>query len=82
MHDTFLLRKISESLEEICKGKEINKITRLEITVNFNSHVTKESLMQELNDTMSNFIHQDFNLQVHKKNIEELTACINIVEGE
>lgn len=81
MHDTFLFKKISESLEEICRDKGINKITKVKITVNLNSHVTQESLMEELSNSIPDFIDEDLDLQVHTKDIEELTAYINSIEG-
>lgn len=82
MHDTFLFKKISESLQQICREKGINKITKVDITVNLNSHVTQESLMEELKNSIPDFIDKDLNLQVQRKDIEELTAHINSIEGE
>ncbi|SHH76959.1 hypothetical protein [Clostridium grantii] len=81
MHDTFLLKKISESLEQFCRDKEIGILTKVEITVNPDSHVTQESLMEELKNSMADFIGKDLKLKVHIKNIQELTAYINSIEG-
>lgn len=82
MHDTFLLKKISDSLEQICRDKEINKITKVNITVNLNSHVTQETLMLELRDSIPDFIDENLLLEVQRKNIGELTAYINDIAGE
>ena len=81
MHDTFLFKRITDEVDRICKENNINKLTLLEVTVHTNSHVDKESLYEHLILEQSSLLDYSTNVVVNKKEIEELTAIINKVEG-
>lgn len=82
MHDTFLLDKISKSLNIICEQSKIRKINRLTVVVNNYSHVNEENLREHLEQNNADLLDNDFRIKVKRENIEEQTAIIQNIQGE
>ncbi|MCY6372033.1 hypothetical protein [Clostridium ganghwense] len=82
MHDSFLMQNISKSLNNICMDNGIKKITSMEISVNFNSHINEENLLEHLIDMNKGFVDKYTKVKVVFGDMPELTATIRKVEGE
>lgn len=82
MHDTFLLNKISNSLEAICNEKNIREIEEFTIVVNNDSHINEENLLEHLKLNNKDIISENLKIKIEKEDIEELTAIIKIIKGE
>lgn len=82
MHDTFLFKKISDSLEEICRGSRIRKITRIEVGVHEHSHVNSTTLLENLLEYIPHLVDRDTEVVVEtEEDVKELTALIKSIEG-
>ncbi len=81
MHDTFLLKRISESLNEICEANKIIKVHKLRIITNPNSHIYKENLYEHLKEANSELVGDWTDIIIFKEDIEALTAIIDSIEG-
>lgn len=82
MHDTFLLNKISKSLNVICEQSKIRKIDRLTVIVSQNSHVNEENLREHLEQNNANLLGNDFRIKVKRDDLEDQTAIIHSIQGE
>lgn len=82
MHDTFLLKNISDSLKEICKENKINKIDQFTIAVNHDSHINEENLLEHLKLYNPNIIVRELKIEILRENIEQQTAIIKSIQGE
>lgn len=82
MHDTFLLSNISEKLNEVCVENKIQKVNKLEIFVNENSHINSVNLFEYLKKFSSNIVGEWTEIKVETKTIAEETAVLNSIEGE
>lgn len=82
MHDTFLLTKISKSLNMICEQSKIRKINRLTVIVSNSSHVNEENLREHLQQNNANLLDNNFRVKVKREDIEEQTAIIQNIQGE
>jgi len=82
MHDTFLFQKISDALVRFCEQEKINKITKVCVTVNPDSHVTQDSLKLELQNSIDDLLHKDIEIVIENKKLEEMSAIISRIEGE
>ena len=82
MHDTFLLDKISKSLNGICEQSKVRKVDRLTVIVNYNSHVSEENLIEYLKQNNANLLGSDFRVKVQREDIEDQTAKIHSIQGE
>lgn len=82
MHDTFLIKKISEEVYELCKMNQLNKLTKLVVTVNHRSHVNEENLKQQLCHMDKKKFGIWTQIQVLRDDIMEQTAILKTIEGE
>ncbi|GMQ65215.1 hypothetical protein [Vallitalea maricola] len=82
MHDTFLFKKISDYLKNLCEEQNINKLTSVNVIVNHDSHVTEDTLLEELRMNIGEYLSDKIKIYVEHKQIEALTAIIYKVEGE
>lgn len=82
MHDSFLMQNISKSLKNICMDNGIKKVTSLEISVNPNSHINEENLLEHLIDMNSGFVDKYTEIKVIFEDMPELTATIKKIEGD
>ncbi len=82
MHDTYLLNKISKTLNEICEKSNIRIITQLTIVVSCNSHVNENNLKEYLKENNEDLLADGFNIIVQREDIENQTAIIHSIKGE
>ena len=82
MHDTFLLKRITESLNEICKINKIVRVDKLKIITNPNSHIHEDNLYEHLKEGNPELIGDWTEIVIVREDIEALTAIIDSVEGE
>lgn len=82
MHDTFLLKKISDALGVFCEANRFSRVTGLRVVTSLNSHVEHDSLYEQLSLDHSKAVGEWTEIIVEKRDIEDLTAVIESVEGE
>jgi Zn finger protein HypA/HybF involved in hydrogenase expression len=82
MHDTFLIKKISEEVLELCKMNKLNKLTKLVVTVNHDSHVDEENLNHQLHHMNKKIFGEWTHIQVLRDDIQAQTAILQTIEGE
>lgn len=82
MHDTFLLKNITNSLIELCNEYEIDKIKQLTLVVNHDSHINEENLIDHLRLYNPNIIAKELKLEILREDIERQTAIIKSIQGE
>ena len=82
MYDSYLFKRIADSLIDMCAENRIKKITYLEINVHHNSHINSKSLQDYLIEEIPNLVDDDSKIVVDvEDNIEELSALILSIEG-
>lgn len=82
MHDTFLLNKISKSLNQICEENKIKQIDEFTIVVSPNSHITQENLQEHLQLYNKDIIGEVLQINIQREDIEKQTAIIHSIQGE
>ena len=82
MHDTFLLKRISDNLIILCNTNNITKVRKLHIITSLNSHINKNNLYEHLKEQNGDLIGEWSNIIVEREDIENLTAVIESVEGD
>jgi Zn finger protein HypA/HybF involved in hydrogenase expression len=82
MHDTFLIKKISEEVNELCKMNQFNRLTKLVVTVNHNSHVNEENLNHQLHHMNRKVFGGWTQIIVLHDDIQEQSAILQTIEGE
>ncbi len=82
MHDTFLLKRISDALYELCHENKIVQVKKLRIITSQNSHLGKENLYEHLKMQPGGLVGDWTEILVDKQDIESLTAVIDSIEGE
>lgn len=82
MHDTFLLKKISESLSELCNSNSITRVMKLQIITSRNSHIHHDNLYEQLLSDHNGAVGEWTEIIIERCDIESLTAIIKSVEGE
>ena len=82
MHDTFLLKRISESLRELCNANSITRVMRLQIITSQNSHIQHDNLYEQLLIDHNGVVGEWTEIIIERQDIERLTAVIESVEGE
>jgi len=82
MHDTFLLKRLSEELGVLCEANRLSRVTGLRVVTSLNSHVGHDSLYEQLSMDHSKEVGEWTDIIVEKREIDDLTAVIESVEGE
>jgi hypothetical protein len=82
MHDTFLLNRISETVKELCYADKIIRITKLKIITKYNSHIQRDNLYEHLLRNHSGVVGEWTELIIVRQDIEDLTAVIELLEGD
>ncbi len=82
MHDTILLSKISQAMEECCKHSKILKVNKLVVIVNEDSHVNSGNLYDYLRSYNENLIEQRTEIEVEIGDLADQTAIIRSIEGD
>jgi hypothetical protein len=60
----------------------IKKVTLIEISVNSNSHINEENLLEHLIDMNSGLVDKYTEIKVVFEDIPQLTAAIKKIEGD
>lgn len=82
MHDTFLLKRISESLYGICNENCIARVNKLRIITSQNSHIQQDNLLEHLQEEHAGLVGEWTEIVIERQDMENLTAIIDIVDGE
>lgn len=82
MHDTFLLKGISDNLIILCNTNNITKVRKLHIITNLNSHISRNNLYEHLKEQNRDLIGEWTDILVEREEIENLTAVIESIEGD
>lgn len=83
MNDKILLENVRKDLEMICKENCIGKVNKLQISVDADSHVDKESLKKHLNSGNKALVGEWTEIVIQEKqNLEGETAIIESVSGK
>lgn len=82
MHDTFLLDKISKSLNAISKEGKLQSIEGFTLVVNHKSHINEENLREHLMIHNKHLVGNRFEVQIEREEIEDQTAIIKSIQGE
>ncbi|MDD3704471.1 MAG: hydrogenase maturation protease [Clostridiaceae bacterium] len=82
MHDTFLLKRISDALGALCSTNRFSKITKLQVTTCKNSHIEHDNLFEQLLKDHNESVGEWTEIIIIRRDIEDNTAVIDSVEGE
>jgi len=82
MHDTFLLKRISESLSELIKKNSIGRVIKLRIVTSQNSHIHQDNLYELLLIDHNGIVGEWTEIIIDRQDIDSLTAVIQSIEGE
>jgi len=82
MHDSFLMQNISSAVKEICSKNNLKRVSNIEISLDHNSHITEENLLEHLIDLNSQVVDRNTKIKVNYEDMEELMAIIRKVEGD
>ncbi|OPJ60980.1 hypothetical protein [Clostridium oryzae] len=82
MHDTILLNKISQALNECCKTKNFYKINRLVVNVNERSHLNAGNLHEYLKNYNEGIVDDDTDIEVRIEDLPDQIAILRNIEGE
>lgn len=82
MHDSFLIQNIIKALKDICKNNNFVRIKSVQITVNWDSHITQQDLREHLMELCDEYINKDTIVGVVFGDVPELIAKIDYIEGE
>lgn len=82
MHDTFLNERIYETLLKLCQENKVLKLSKVNIAVNIDSHISANSLREHFSERNSNLLGDWTEIIVEKQDVGKLNAVIKSVEGE
>jgi Zn finger protein HypA/HybF involved in hydrogenase expression len=82
MHDTYLIKKISKEVQELCKMNGLAKLTKLVVTVNYRSHVNEDNLMKQLGHMNKKMFGTWTQIEVLRDDIQDQIAILHTIEGE
>ncbi len=82
MHDTFLFKRISDSLNTLCKENRIGRLNKVCITTSRNSHICHDNLLAQLKECNDGLVGDWTELCIERQDIDSHTATIDHVEGE
>ena len=82
MHDTILLDKITEEVELLSKTNHFNKVNKLLICLNPNSHVNEENLYDHLHNANKKLFGLWTKISIERDDIPDQIAILKSIEGE
>jgi hydrogenase maturation protease len=82
MHDTFLLKRISDSLGELCNANRISKVHQLRIITSQDSHIHHDNLLEQITSEHKGIVGEWTEIIIERQDIEKLTAVIDSIEGD
>jgi Zn finger protein HypA/HybF involved in hydrogenase expression len=82
MHDTFLNERIYDALLRICQENKIQKMSKICLEVNTDSHINEISLREHFRERNNNVVGDWTEIIVEIQDVGKLNAIIKSVEGE
>jgi hypothetical protein len=82
MKDSYLIKKISNEVQELCKMNELAKLTKLVVTVSYRSHVNEENLRKQLTHGNKKMFGAWTQIEVLQDDIQDQIAILQTIEGE
>jgi len=82
MHDTFLNERIYEALLKLCQENKIARLSKVNIAVNMDSHISETSLREQFRERNNNLLGDWAEIIVEKQDVGKLNAVIKSIEGE
>ncbi|MGB8452136.1 MAG: hypothetical protein WCD89_07360 [Anaerocolumna sp.] len=82
MHDTILLDKITEEVQILSKTNHFNKVNKLLICVNPDSHVNEDNLYDHLHQANKKLFGMWTKISIEKDDIPDQVAILKSIEGE
>lgn len=82
MHDTFLNKRIVESLLKLCEENNLSRLNKVVVVVNIDSHISENSLREHLSESCSRLVGEWTEITVEKQEAGKLIAVIKSIEGE
>lgn len=82
MHDTFLNERIYEALLKLCRDNKIVRLSKVNVAVNIDSHISENSLREHFSERNSHLIGDWTEIVIEKQDVGKLNAVINSIEGE
>ncbi|MBZ2174639.1 hypothetical protein K8M07_05190 [Schnuerera sp. xch1] len=82
MHDTYLLNKISQSLNEICEKNYIKRIDKFTLVVSFQNDIDEVNLQKYLEVNSKDIFGDELEIKIERDDIEDQTAIIHSIQGE
>lgn len=82
MHDTFLNERLYEALLKLCRDNRIQKLSKVNIAVHTDSHISEESLREHFSERGNNLVGNWTEIIVEKRDVGKLNAVIQSIEGE
>lgn len=81
MHDTFLNERIYETLLKLCHDNKLIKLTRVDLAVNTDSHISEDSLREHFRERKNNLLDELTEIVIDRQNVGKLNAVIKSIEG-
>lgn len=82
MHDSYLFKRISDSLVDMCEENGVKKITFVEINVHYSSRINSKNLQDFLIAEIPTLVDENTKVVVEVvDSIEDSSALILAVEG-
>jgi hypothetical protein len=82
MHDTFLNERIYEALSKMCSENKINKLNKICLTVNIDSHISDNSIREHFSERNNNLLGDWTEIIVERQDVGKLNAIIESIEGD
>jgi Zn finger protein HypA/HybF involved in hydrogenase expression len=82
MHNTQLINKITEEVQILSKTNCFNKVNKLLVCVNADSHVNETNLYDSLRHANKKLFGNWTEIQVEQDDIPEQVAILKSIEGE
>lgn len=82
MHDTFLNERIYEALLKLCRNNKIVRLSKVNVAVNIDSHISENSLREQFRERNSHLIGDWTEIVIVRRDVGKLNAIINSIEGE
>jgi len=82
MHDTFLKERIYEALLKLCRDNKIARLSKVNIVVNVDSHISENSLREHFGERNSHLMGDWTEIILEKQDVGKLKAVIKNIEGE
>lgn len=82
MEDTFLINRIYNSLNEICRENNIDRVKNITFVVGEDNDLSKENICDYFEQNKSELIGKWTNINMKIENFDNNIAIIHSLEGE